>query len=342
MMNNTIQNRYEIMALVQAVMCNPNGDPDAGNAPRNDPFTGQGIITDVAFKRWIRNYIQDAYNQEIMISKGASLNTKIAAAVLEANDIKVFPKTFKNERVDESAALMCKKYWDVRTFGGVMSTGRNAGQIKGAVQIAMATSYDPIDILDMQITRMAYADGKDCKTLEEYEEEERTHENDKKRTFGEKHIACYGLFQFKASVSAAIAKKVGFTEEDLKMLFEAIFQMMEHNNSSSKMGMSLVSPVIVFKHVGTQDAANAEQKIREAILGCAPAHKLFELLHVQKRAEIESPRKIEDYEIAFDYQSVPKGVEVGLKLEPYGDVCFDQDVIKEWADSLGKNSTLLG
>ena len=228
----------------------------------------------------------------------------------------------------ESAQRLAEKYWDVRAFGGVMSTGRNAGQVRGAVQIAMSTSVDPIGVQDMTITRMCYTDGKDCATIEEYEKEENERPDDKKRTMGNKRIATYGLYIVKGSISASLAEKVGFTETDLNALNEALLQMYNHDISSSKEGMSVGSPLFLFKHVGTQDDANAEEKAREAKLGCAAAHKLFNLMNVQKMTEIEYPRNYEDYQVSFRFSEMPKGVEVGIKTAPFSEVVWGDDVKK--------------
>lgn len=340
MNTQTIQNRYEFMLLLEAKLCNPNGDPDMGNLPRQDPETEQGIITDVAIKRRIRNYIQDAFfdkeGMDILMQSGTSLNKKIAEAVLEVNEIQKFDSNFKNAKVMESAQRLAEKYWDVRAFGGVMSTGRNAGQIRGAVQIAMSTSVDPIGIQDMTITRMCYAldakqkenESPDFLTIEGYEKEENERSYNEKRTMGNKRIATYGLYIVKGSISASLAEKVGFTETDLNALNEALLQMYNHDISSSKEGMSVVSPLFLFKHVGTQDDANAEEKAREAKLGCAAAHKLFNLMNVQKKTEIEYPRNYEDYQVSFRFSEMPKGVEVGIKTAPFSEVVWGDDVKK--------------
>lgn len=332
MENQVIKNRYEFMLLLEAKLCNPNGDPDMGNLPRQDPETEQGIITDVAIKRRVRNYVQDAFSGcngiGILMQSGTSINKEIARAVLEVNGIEKFDEKFNNPKVQESAQRLAEKYWDVRAFGGVMSTGRNAGQIRGAVQIAMSTSIDPIGIQDMTITRMCYADGKDFTAIEEYQKEEDERPDDKKRTMGTKRVASYGLFMVKGSISASLAERVGFTEKDLEILSEALLQMYNHDISSSKEGMSVVSPLILFKHVGTQADANAAEKAREAKLGCASAHKLFGLLQVKKKENVEYPRNYEDYDVTFDFSHLPKGIEVGSKNAPFEPVVWG-DAAKE-------------
>ena len=329
-MSQIVTNRYEFMVLVEGKMCNPNGDPDMGNLPRQDNETGCGFITDVAFKRRIRNYVDDGYGtekgREILMRSGTSINRKIAESVFRVNDVKSVPPKFSNPRVSETAQDMMARYWDVRTFGAVLSTGLNAGQVRGAVQIGMATSVDPIEVEDITITRMVYADGKDFTTIEEYANEEKNRPDDKKRTMGSKKFVLYGLYVLKGTISANLAEKTGFSEADKDLLFEAILQMYNHDISSSKQGMSVVSPLIIFKHVGTQDPANAEQNAREAKLGCASAHRLFSLLKVEKKSEVEFPRDITDYSVILNLSDVPTGIDVGLKEEPFSPVVYGDRV----------------
>ena len=329
-MSQVIKNRYEFIVLVEGKMCNPNGDPDMGNLPRQDSETGCGYITDVAFKRRIRNYVDDGYGakagMEILMRSGTSINRKIAESVMKVNDLKKVPAKFANPKVSETAQDMMKRYWDVRTFGAVLSTGLNAGQVRGAVQIGMATSVDPIELEDITITRMVYADGKDFTTIEEYENEEKNRADDKKRTMGSKKFTPYGLYVMKGTISASLAEKTGFSEADRDLLFEAILQMYNHDISSSKQGMSVVSPLIIFKHVGTQDPANADQNAREAKLGCASAHRLFALLEVNKKDEVDYARDITDYEVALKLSEVPAGIDVGIKEEPFSNVVYGDKV----------------
>lgn len=326
-MRKVLANRVEFMFLVEANGCNPNGDPDMGNLPRQDEDTELGYITDVALKRRIRNYIDDAYGTEdgmqILMQKGTSINEKIAESVFDVNGLEQLPKNFVNTKVPEAEAYMTKKYWDVRTFGGVLSTGRNAGQVRGAVQITGTNfSIDPIQPKSITITRMCYTDGGDYSTLEEYRDADNKYADDKKRSMGTKQFIPYGLYLVCGSVSACLAQKNGFTEEDLDKLFEAVIQMYNHDISSSKAGMSVVGPLIIFKHVGTQAPENAEQNAKEAMLGCAPAHKLFELLTVHKKEDALFPRKYEDYEIMLNASDVPAGVKIGFKSYPFEPVMW--------------------
>ena len=334
-MNNTIKNRYEFMLLLEAEMCNPNGDPDAGNLPRQDQESELGYITDVAIKRRCRNYIDDAYGNEpgnaIMYRNGTSINKIIAQACFQANDISKIEGKFTNTKVDETKSILLQQYWDIRTFGGVLSTGLNAGQVKGAVQIGISRSIDPIHIEDITVTRMCYTDGKDFKTLEEYDKEEQSRSDDKKRTMGNKSFITYGLYLVKGTVSAMLAEKTGFTEDDLNKLFEALFQMYEHDISSSKQGMHVIAPIIIFKHTGTQDKANTEQKEKEAKLGCCPAQRLYKTLSVKKKDFVEHPLSLQDYDISLDTTKIPNGVELGLKLNPFEPVFYGNDALSHAA-----------
>lgn len=331
-MSEILANRHDFMFFVEAKGCNPNGDPDMGNLPRQDEDTELGYITDVALKRRIRNYIQDAYgdapNMQILMQKKACINEKIAESVLAVNNIDKFPddetenkkkKPYKNKKTDETEKYMSDKYWDVRTFGGVLSTGRNAGQVRGAVQLTGANfSLDPIQPKSITITRMCYTDGGDYSTLEEYRKaDQELVEDDKKCTMGTKTYIPYGLYLVRGSVSACLAKKNGFTEDDLNKFYEAIIQMYNHDISSSKEGMSVVGPLIIFKHVGTQAPENEEQNKNEARLGCAPAYKLFELLDIKKKENVIIPRKYDDYDITLNVTGIPRGVCVGFKSYPF-------------------------
>ncbi len=322
---NKVKNRIEFMCLIEAKNCNPNGDPDMGNLPRQDVDTECGYITDVAVKRRIRNYIDDAYGTEdgmqILIRDSSCLNEKIAEGVLAVNEIERFPKNFVNTKTSDSEAYMNKKYWDVRTFGGTLSTGPNGGQVRGAVQIEFPFSIDPIQPERIAITRTCYT-GEKYNTLEEYQIADSELSNDKKRTMGTKEFIPYGLYLVRGTVSACVAQKSGFTEEDLNRLFEAIVQMYNHDVSSSKAGMSVVGPLIIFKHVGTQTPENEKQNAKEAMYGCAPAHKLYNLLDVHKKDGVLFPRRYEDYETVLSASKIPAGVKLGFKSYPFEPVTW--------------------
>lgn len=320
----TIQNRYEFLYYVACTNANPNGDPDMGNTPRIDPQTMQGFITDVATKRRIRNYIQTAFagqpGMNLFVQQSTLLNRHIAEAKRAAG---VEDCAKEKEKVYAGRKKACELFYDVRTFGAVMSTGPNAGQVRGPVQIAFGKSMDPVLPLDISITRMA-ATGPNGdstgKKLEEYLKLEAKTAEDKLRTMGRKQLIPFGLYEIRGFISANLAAETGFDDNDLKALFEAILNMYEHDHSASKGEMSVVSPLILFKHVGTD--TDETQRVRQAKLGCAPAHKLFELVHVQKKADVEFPRSYRDYDAVVDVSHLPAGVEVGFQSDPYGPVCW--------------------
>lgn len=323
-----LKNRYEVVALVEAKMCNPNGDPDMANSPRMDFETNLGIITDVAYKARMRSYVQQAHGDRdgyaILMRDRNSINRAICEAVLDANGVSSIKKV-ANKNVDGVAQFMCDKYWDVRTFGAVLTTGLNAGQVRGAVQVGMSSSVDPIEPTISTISRCCYTEG-EYATLAEYDAADEKKEYDKKHTFGSKAFIPYGLYVMRLTVSANIAEKVGFTEDDMAVLLESIVQMYNTDASSSKMGMSVLTPVVVFKHVGTTDpVTNPDQLARECKLGCAPSYKLFDMVTIQRKDGITVARDRSDYEINLHMEHLPAGVICGLKKTPYGDV--------EWLDT---------
>ena len=319
-----INSRRDITFFIQAVNCNPNGDPDMDNFPRVDSDTGIGIMTDAAIKARIRAYIETAFQDvdgmKIFFKDKASINRQIAEAVFEAVG-EEGKKAEKHSKSLEAAELICKNYWDVRTFGAVMNTGLNAGQVNGPVQVAFATSVDPIYGEDITLTRRSFTDGK-FTSLKEYDEAYEKMADDKKRTMGSKKIIPYGLYKVNICVSANDAEKTGFSEEDFDRLLEAICQMYNFSTSASKMGMSVVTPVVIFKHVGTQADKNSEQNLREAKLGCAPAHKLFSLLRAVKKEDVVLPRRLEDYDITLDVSGLKNGIEIGLKDSAFESVTW--------------------
>lgn len=316
-----IQNRYEFVYYVACTNANPNGDPDMGNSPRIDPQTMQGFITDVATKRRIRNYIQTAYagqpGMNIIVQQSTNLNRHIAEAKRAAG---VEDCAKEKEAVYAGRKKACELFYDVRTFGAVMSTGPNAGQVRGPVQITFGKSLDPVLPLDISITRMASADAIKDGKVEDYLKQEAETAEDKLRTMGRKQLIPFGLYEVRGFISANLAAETGFDDDDLKTLFESILNMYEHDHSASKGEMSVVSPLIIFKHVGTD--SNEEQRTRQAKLGCAPAHKLFELVHVQKKPDVEFARDYRDYDAEVDVTRVPSGVKIGFQSNPYGPICW--------------------
>ncbi len=311
-MSNTIKHRYEFMFLFDCENGNPNGDPDAGNTPRIDPQDMRGLVSDVAIKRRIRNYVQLAKGPNspnaIYIQNATNLNTQIAIAHEQKNGR--IPKSATRDEVLSAKEWMCANFYDVRTFGAVMSTGANAGQVRGPIQIAFAKSEDAIMQLDISMTRMAVADNlKNAKSSDDYKQWEAEQPEDKMRTFGRKSIIPYGLFVGKAFVSAHLAEQTGLTADDLKLFAEALLNMYEHDRSSSK-GIMTTRLVYAIKHVGTDDGSE-EQRLRQAKLGCCPAQFLFEkAVKVNLKEGKSFPRKFYDYNIeVIDKADLPKGVE---------------------------------
>ena len=318
-----IKNRYEFMYYVACTNCNPNGDPDMGNTPRIDPQTMQGYLTDVSTKRRIRNYVQTAYagedGMEIIIQQSTNIDRHIARAKRAAG----FADCAKGkEAVYAGRRKACELFYDVRTFGAVMSTGPNAGQVRGPVQIAFGKSLDPILPLDISITRMATAEKYGDNTVEAYIEQEAAESEDKLRTMGRKQIIPFGLYEVRGFISANLAGETGFDDNDLKVLFEAILNMYEHDHSASKGEMAVVSPLIIFKHVGTD--SDEKQRIRQAKLGCAPAHRLFDLVKVEKKADIAYPRSYHDYIATVDLEHIPAGVEIGFQTDAFSEIVWNQ------------------
>ncbi|PWH19144.1 MAG: type I-C CRISPR-associated protein Cas7/Csd2 [Anaerolineae bacterium] len=287
--SNPIRNRYEFVLLYDVENGNPNGDPDAGNMPRIDPETGYGIVTDVCLKRKIRNYVEmvkgDQAGYRIYVKEGIPLNQNHVEAY-KAENLPIDDKNFKAkpEEVQRARAWMCANFFDVRTFGAVMSTGLNCGQVRGPVQLNFSRSIDPIVQQEVTITRLTVT---------------REDEADKERTMGRKHIVPYGLYRVEGYVSALLAndrnKGTGFSEEDLALFWEALINMFEHDRSAAR-GKMATRKLFVFKH--------------ESELGNAPAHKLFELIKVQRKPEANPPRSFNDYEVTVDREGVPQGVKL--------------------------------
>lgn len=313
-MSTPITNRYEFLFLFDCENGNPNGDPDAGNAPRIDPEDMHGLVSDVALKRRIRNYVQIARGNEmpnaIFVEHACNLNRPIAKAHEEANGGLPDPKKGANKaQVSAARDWMCRNFFDVRTFGAVMSTGSNAGQVRGAVQVAFARSLNPILPLDVSITRMAVAEEvRNAKTSADFQAWEDDQPEDKLRTMGRKSLIPYGLFVGKGFISAHLAQQTGFSEDDLELLFEAVLSMYEHDRSASKGIMTVRAPLFVFKHVGTD--SDEKQRQAQAMLGCAPAQDLFDLVRVEKKPDVAAPRRFEDYEVTVDRDRLPAGVEL--------------------------------
>ena len=284
MMSNLLKNRYDFVLLFDVKDGNPNGDPDAGNLPRIDPETGNGLVTDVCLKRKVRNYVQlvktlNPAGYGIFIKEKAILNNLID----QAHETEEVKHKEKGEKTDAARQYMCRNYFDVRTFGAVMSTGKNAGQVRGPVQLTFARSVEPIVPLEHSITRMAVAT--------EAEAEKQQGDN---RTMGRKFTVPYALYCCHGFISAPLAEQTGFSEDDLKLFWEALVNMFEHDRSAAR-GEMTTRKLIVFKH--------------ESKMGNAPAHKLFELVTVERADGAAGPaRSFGDYIVRVkdtaDYQGV--------------------------------------
>lgn len=322
----SIKNRYEGKFYLACRNCNPNGDPDMGNAPRMDAETGIGYVTDVSLSRKVKDYVQMGYagvpGMEIYHQRDTHLG-KAVAEVCESLGLDGSAKAGKTRskaEIEKTRAKACERFYDVRTFGAVMSAGPNAGQVQGPVDFAFAFSKDPVQARDITITRCATSklkDGDDSKSMgsADYAKLEAEAPVDKLRTMGTKQFIPFGLYEVRFFVSASLAAQTGFDEDDLGVLFKAVTQMFDQSHSSSKGEMAMVSPLVIFKHVGDPAVPPAE-RARQAILGRAPAHKLFNLVDCHKKPDVDVPRDYKDYVCTVDMDAVPEGVEIGF-LEPY-------------------------
>ena len=290
-MSETIKNRYDFVVYFDVENGNPNGDPDAGNMPRVDPETGYGIVTDVCLKRKIRNYVElsreDAPGFRIYIKDGVPLNRSDAEALayVDVDEASIKEAKKKDPQLDEKVRdFMCRNFFDIRTFGAVMTTfvknKLNCGQVRGPVQLGFARSIDPILPSEITITRTAITTEADA---------------EKKNTeMGRKSIVPYGLYRAEGFISANLARKVtGFSEDDLSLLWESIINMFEHDRSAAR-GKMAVRELIVFRH--------------DTELGCAPAYKLFEAVHVTRNEGVTVPRAYSDYTVTVDEAAIPEGV----------------------------------
>lgn len=283
---NTIANRYEFVYLFDVTNGNPNGDPDAGNLPRLDPETNCGLVTDVCLKRKIRNYValekDGAPGHAVYMQEKAVLNNQHKKAY-EALDIDLIAKKIPNDeaKARELTAWMCKNFFDVRTFGAVMTTEVNSGQVRGPVQMAFATSVEPVMPLEVTITRVAVTNEKDL---------------EKERTMGRKHIIPYGLYRAHGFISAKVAERTGFSEDDLELFWRALSNMFEHDRSAAR-GEMVARKLIVFKH--------------ENPMGNAPAHVLFDKVSVTRsdRQNDVPARGFSDYKVEVG-TDLPEGVSV--------------------------------
>ncbi len=299
-MKEAIKNRYEFVILFDVENGNPNGDPDAGNMPRIDPESGLGLVTDVCLKRKIRNYVETVKEGEkgfqIYIREDVPLNRSDREAcetlgIAETDDKKLTEELKKLKKSDPDVDMklrnyMCEEFYDVRTFGAVMTTfvkaALNCGQVRGPVQLGFARSIDPIVSQEVTITRVAITTEKDAEN--------------KSTEMGRKNIVPYGLYRAEGYVSANLARKVtGFSGEDLELLWEAILNMFEIDHSAAR-GKMAVRELIVFRH--------------SKELGDCPAYKLFDAVEVRRKDGVEYPRNYQDYSVCVHEENIPDSVEV--------------------------------
>lgn len=296
-MSEVIKNRYEFVILFDVENGNPNGDPDAGNMPRIDPETGYGLVTDVCLKRKIRNYIEtvkeDEQGYDIYIKEDIPLNRSDNRAIEYIGLKEVNSKDLKKKDLGADLKIrdfMCRNFYDIRTFGAVMTTfvtaHLNCGQVRGPVQIGFARSIDPIVSQEVTITRVAITTEKDA--------------GNKSTEMGRKNIIPYALYRAEGYISANLARRVtGFSEDDLELLWDAIINMFENDHSAAR-GKMAVRELIVFKH--------------SKELGDCPAYKLFDAVDVKKREEVVYPRKYQDYMINICEDMIPDTVELIRKI----------------------------
>lgn len=287
-----IANRYEFVLLFDVENGNPNGDPDSGNTPRVDPETGHGLVTDVCLKRKIRNHVTLVKNggtgYRIYIQEKAILNDTNEEAY-KAYELKPESKKLPKKAEDAQNVIgwMCSNFYDIRSFGAVMTTEVNCGQVRGPVQMAFAKSVEPIFSQEISITRMA--------VTTKAEAEKQQGDN---RTMGRKHIVPYGLYVARGFVSAALAEKTDFSESDLELLWQALINMFEHDRSAAR-GMMSSRKLFVFKH--------------DNKMGNAPAHQLFDLINIERSTASNGPaRSFKDYTVSVG--TVPAGVTLEEKL----------------------------
>lgn len=290
-MSKTVDKRYEFVLFFDVENGNPNGDPDAGNMPRIDPETSQGIVTDVCLKRKVRNYIIDLaqYEKEqidpkhydIYVRESAVLN-RFNEEAYKANGITPVPKKLPadEDKADALTKYMCDRFYDIRAFGAVMTTEVNCGQVRGPIQFAFAKSVDPIVPREVAITRMAVTNEKD---------------KEKERTIGRKYIVPYALYRAEGYVSAPLAQKTGFSDADLALFWDALMNMFEHDHSAAR-GKMASRKLVIFEHA--------------TALGNAPAHVLFDLVTVERKDEEKPPRAFADYTVKIDYAAKPESVTI--------------------------------
>ncbi len=277
---STLKNRIDFVYIFDVQDGNPNGDPDAGNLPRVDAETGMGLVTDVCLKRKVRNYVQvakqlaDGY--DIFIKERAVLDS----LVNQTYDLTEITQAPQDERRAIAKKVMCRNYYDIRTFGAVIATSGKQDQVRGPIQMTFARSIDPVATLEHSITRMAVTKEADL---------------EKERTMGRKATIPYGLYVCHGFISANLAKQTGFSEEDLDLFFDALKNMFDVDRSAAR-GLMSAQRLIVFKH--------------DSVLGNAPANKLFDLVKVERKDKASPARSFADYEVTIDSNHLPAGVTI--------------------------------
>ncbi len=307
-MSKPVTNRHEFVLYFDVTNGNPNGDPDAGNMPRLDPETNLGLVSDVALKRKVRNYVALASGARIYMSEGTTLNllhkeawAAVMPDVTKAEDFKKLPKDDAKAR--ELTAWMCANFWDIRTFGAVMSTGINAGQVRGPVQFSFAKSVEPILPLEISITRMAATTEKDA-------------EEKGGRTMGRKHIVPYGLYRAHGYVSAPLAshpvKGTGFSEHDLELLWQALGNMFDHDRSAAR-GEMASRKLILFRHqsaLGNAQAQSLFDRVKTLRVHQGAAYEIGSDAYYKNADNWPPARKWEDYRVTIGREELPAGVEI--------------------------------
>lgn len=275
-----LKNRIDFVYIFDVQDGNPNGDPDAGNLPRVDTETGQGLVTDVCLKRKVRNYV-DAFKHgeggyDIFIQEAAVLDNRVED-IYKTNSVR---EAKGAEQKDKAKKALCDKYYDIRAFGAVIATKDKQGQVRGPIQLTFARSIDPIVSLTHAITRMAVTKEAD---------------KEKERTIGRKSTVPYGLYIAHGFISANLAKQTGFDEDDLSVFWKALTNMFDVDRSAAR-GLMSARKIIAFKH--------------DSELGNAPANALFDLVSIKRANGSDVPRCFNDYVISIDKNSLPKGVDV--------------------------------
>jgi CRISPR-associated protein Csd2 len=276
-----MNNRYDFIYLFDANDANPNGDPDAGNLPRIDAETGQGLVTDVCIKRKVRNFIQTTQKDQKIYFEELAVHNQQHEEAYKALDLGD-PKKAKRAEKDKAREWMCQNFYDVRTFGAVMSTAVNCGQVRGPAQLSFARSIDPIVASEHAITRSSVTNEKDI---------------DKERTMGRKFTIPYGLYRAHGFINPFLAEQTGFNDDDLELLFTALENAFQFDQSAARPAGSMnARRLIVFKH--------------KSQLGETQSHNLFDAVTLKKKDGVEVPRAFTDYEVTIDQSAIPEGVEI--------------------------------